>query len=127
MTHGSDYSDTWTAHIELLDANGNIIIQQEYEETGNGGSPTDWTEVTLTLPYADGEEYNKAAYIYIIFNSTNREGDGMLYWTQEYTFYINNGANTVTWEKAWYEMANNRYPMVGSKLTIDDISLVYDK
>ena len=127
VTHGSDYSDTWTAHIELLDANGNIIIQQEYEETGNGGSPTDWTEVTLTLPYADGEEYNKAAYIYIIFNSTNREGDGMLYWTQEYTFYINNGANTVTWEKAWYEMANNRYPMVGSKLTIDDISMVYDK
>ena len=117
VTHGADYTDTWTAHIELLDANQNIIIQQDYTETGNGATSTDWTETTLTLPYADGTEYQKAAYIYVIFNSTNHEGDGMLYWTQEYTFYINQGNATYTWDEA----------IVGSKLTIDDISLVYDK
>lgn len=41
----------------------------------------------------------------------------MLYRTQTYTFYIDNGNNTVEFDDA----------VVGSKLTIDDISLVYDK
>lgn len=111
-------TDTWTAHIELLDAANNVIIQQDQSGTATEGQASnEWAEVTLTLPYADGTEYQKAAYIYVIFNSTNHEGDGMLYRTQTYTFYINKGSGTYTWGTA----------IVGSILTIDDISLVYDK
>ena len=111
-------TDTWTAHIELLDADNNVIIQQDQSGTATEGQASnEWAEVTLTLPYANGTEYRKAAYIYVTFNSTNHEGDGMLYRTQTYTFYIDNGNNTVEFDDA----------VVGSKLTIDDISLVYDK
>lgn len=107
-------SDTWTAHMELLDENNEIISQADYS---NSNQTNDWTEATLTLPYHDGQDYNKATYIYVIFNSTNNPGSNMSYSKQTYTFYINQGTGTESYSDA----------LVGSILTIDDISLIYDK
>ena len=107
-------SDTWTAHMELLDGNNEIISQADYS---NSNPTNDWTEVTLTLPFQDGKDYNKATYIYVIFNSTNNPGSNMSYTKQTYTFYINQGTETKSFSDA----------LVGSILTIDDISLIYDR
>ena len=107
-------SDTWTAHMELLDENNEIISQADYS---NSNQTNDWTEATLTLPYQDGQDYNKATYIYVVFNSTNNPGKNMSYSKQTYTFYINQGTGTESYSDA----------LVGSILTIDDISLIYDK
>lgn len=107
-------SDTWTAHIDLLDSTGQVINSKDYSASG---SVTDWAEVTLDLPYTDGVYYEKAASINIEFRSTNHEGSGMHYVEQPYTFYYNQGLNTKSYSGA----------LCGSVLHIDDISLVYDK
>lgn len=107
-------SDTWAAHIELLDENNEIISQQDFSSST---STSTWSEATLTLPYNDATEYKKAKYIYVNFVSTNKTGDDVPYSEQKYTFLINGGSENKTQERAF----------VGSILTIDDISLIYDK
>lgn len=105
--------ETWTATIELLDESNNTICMQSITQSG---TTNDWQEKTITLPFADGQEYKKAKYIYVYFASTSKTGDEMLYKTQDYTYYYNQCNNTITAEA-----------QIGSILTIDDISLIYDK
>lgn len=112
-------SDTWSVHIELLDEDKNIIIQNEKtsSETMN-----DWSTepFNVELNYADETTYAKCKYIYVIFKSTINEGANMPYREITQTFYVleENGAlSAKTYSQAY----------VGSVLTIDDISLIYDK
>lgn len=105
-------SDTWSAHIELLDEAKNVIIQKDFtsSETKN-----DWTEAIVSLDYNEGMVYKKCKYIYVIFSSTTNSGANMPYREITQTFYVDGQAKT--FDRAY----------VGSVLTIDDISLVYDK
>lgn len=105
-------SDTWSAHIELLDEAKNVIIEQDFTSSEVKG---DWTEATLTLDYTEGKPYAKCEYIYVIFRSTVNAGANMPYREITQTFYVDGQAKTFS------------PAYVGSVLTIDDISLVYDK
>ena len=109
-------TDSWSVHIELLDENKNVIVQNDKtsSETKN-----DWTQESVSLDYANGTTYAKCKYIYVIFKSTINEGADMPYREITQTFYIleNGSLSAHTYEPAY----------VGSVLTIDDIELVYDK
>lgn len=109
-------NDTWSAHIELLDEKNNIIIQKDFQSSEKQDN---WTQVALTLDYMPETSYAKCKYIYVIFCSTTNPGANMPYREITQTFYIlENGILTEkTFETAY----------VGSVLTIDDISLIYDK
>lgn len=107
-------SDSWTAHLELLDADNQTICQQDVTSSE---AVNDWKEETIVLPYVNSNQYKKAAHIYVSFSSSDKSGNNMPYRTQTYKFYIDKGAKTVDFSDA----------IVGSILTIDDISLVYDK
>ncbi len=109
-----DNSEAWNVHMELLDENNVVISESDLSQSGQIDT---WQEATLVLPYDNDKIYNKAKYIYLIFQSTSKEGDGMLYSTQTYTFYYNQCNDTKEFSDA----------IIGSILTIDDISLVYDK
>lgn len=110
-------SDTWSAHIELLDADKNVIISSDFtaSETVN-----DWKEAIVPLNYNDNETYGKCAYIYIIFSSTVNAGDNMPYREITQTYYLQGSNGTLSSQT--YDPA-----YVGSVLTIDDLSLIYDK
>ena len=105
-------SDTWSAHIELLDEAKNIIVQQDFTSSE---AKNDWTEATVSLDYDEGTVYKKCKYIYVIFRSTVNSGANMPYREITQTFYVD--GQVKTFSPAY----------VGSVLTIDDISLVYDK
>lgn len=109
-------SDTWKAHIELLDEGKNVIIQKDYTSSETKG---DWTEAVVDLDYVGETLYSKCKYIYVIFSSTINAGANMPYQKITQTFYIQNGngLSEMSFDDAY----------VGSVLTIDDISLVYDK
>lgn len=111
-------SDTWSVHIELLDENKNIIIQNEKTSSE---TMSDWSAepYIVELNYADDMTYAKCKYIYVIFKSTINEGVNMPYQEITQTFYVleNGILNAKIYSPAY----------VGSVLTIDDISLVYDK
>ena len=111
-------TDSWSVHIELLDENKNVIIQNEKTSSK---TVNDWSEepFSVELDYADDTTYAKCKYIYVIFKSTINEGANMPYREITQTFYVSeNGAlSAKTYSPAY----------VGSVLTIDDISLVYDK
>ena len=109
-------TDSWSVHIELLDENKNVIVQNDKtsSETKN-----DWTQESVSLDYANGTTYAKCKYIYVIFKSTTNEGANMPYREITQTFYIleNGSLSAHSYEPAY----------VGSVLTIDDIELIYDK
>ena len=112
-------TDSWSVHIELLDENKNVIIQNEKTSSK---TVNDWSEepFSVELDYADDTTYAKCKYIYVVFKSTINEGANMPYREITQTFYVlsENGAlSDRTYSPAY----------VGSVLTIDDISLVYDK
>lgn len=111
-------TDSWNVHIELLDENKNVIIQNEKTSSK---TVNDWSEepFSVELDYADDTTYAKCKYIYVVFKSTINEGANMPYREITQTFYVSeNGAlSAKTYSPAY----------VGSVLTIDDISLVYDK
>ena len=109
-------SDTWKAHIELLDEGKNVIIQKDYTSSETKG---DWTEAVVDLDYVGETLYSKCKYIYVIFSSTINAGANMPYQKITQTFYIQNGSglSEMSFDDAY----------VGSVLTVDDISLVYDK
>lgn len=108
-------SDTWRARIVLMDINNNIIIENEIEASD---VQNDWKEMSVKLNYLDGEEYAKCSYIYIIFSSTINPGSGMA--------YEKKGSYTL-WEGNNQVKKDESASFIGSVLTIDDISLVYDK
>lgn len=105
-------SDTWSVHIELLDEAKNVIIQQDFTSSE---AKNDWTEAIVSLDYKQEILYAKCKYIYVIFCSTTNPGANMPYREITQTFYVD--GQTKTFSPAY----------VGSVLTIDDISLVYDK
>lgn len=101
--------------IELLDVNGNVIVSNY--ATGDVAI-NDWFEVTLPLTYTNGTVYEKCAYIHVLFRSTTVTGENMKYSEQTWTLYKNLSlTDTYSFSPAY----------VGSVLTIDDISLIYDK
>lgn len=107
-------NDTWKAHIELWDENKNIIIQQDFQSST---SQNNYVEAEIKLNYNEQQSYPVCKYIYIIFQSTITEGENMLF----------------EWFKSSYdlwkddEQISYKEPHIGSILTIDDISLIYDK
>lgn len=107
-------SDAWEVYLELIDIEGNVIISVN----DTSSQQSDWTNFELIIPYEEDVEYNKCSKIYIVFKSTINSGANMPYYSDgiTQTFYIN-GTETKTFSPAY----------VGSVLTIDDISLVYDK
>ena len=109
-------SDIWSVHIELLDENKNVIIQNEKTSSE---AKNDWTQESVSLDYVDGTAYAKCKYIYVIFKSTTNEGANMPYREITQTFYVleNGSLSTHSYEPAY----------IGSVLTIDDIQLIYDK
>ena len=109
-------SDTWSVHIELLDENKNVIVQNDKTSSE---AKSDWTQESVSLDYVDGTTYAKCKYIYVIFKSTINEGANMPYREITQTFYVleNGSLSPHTYEPAY----------IGSVLTIDDIELIYDK
>lgn len=107
-------NDTWRASIELLDENKNTIITKEAtsSEAVNG---SDFSEMTITLDYEEGKVYAKCRYIYVVFSSTINTGSALPYGTIDYTLWRDGEA--IDYSDAY----------IGSVLTIDDLSLIYDK
>lgn len=105
-------TDTWKAHIELLDKDKKVIIENEIQSSDE---TSDWTEAKIELNYESDKIYAKCKYIFIIFYSTINTGSNMPYREMTQTFYVDN--ETKTFKPAY----------VGSVLTIDDVSLIYDK
>ncbi len=105
-------NDTWKASIELLDENKNTIISQDVTASSSEG---DFTEMTVSLNYEEGKTYAKCRYVCVIFSSTINTGSNLQY--EKQTYYLQENGNSLKYSNA----------LVGSVLTIDDISLVYDK
>lgn len=108
-------SDTWQVKIQLLDESKNPLVEQIFQS--NISIVNEYNEVEVKLDYKEGQYYNKCKYIYIIFQSTINEGENMPFewYKPEYILWKDN------------EQVKYKEPHVGSVLTIDDISLVYDK
>lgn len=107
-------SDTWQVHVELWDENKNIIIQQNYQSSIQ---KNDYEEVEIKLNYNDEQSYSVCKYIYVIFQSTITEGANMPFEWYKKSYVLWRDDQQYTYEE----------PHIGSILTIDDISLVYDK
>lgn len=105
-------NDTWKASIELLDENKNTINSQDVTASSSVG---DFTEMTVSLNYEEGKTYAKCKYVCVIFSSTINTGDDLQY--EKQTYYLQENGNSLKYSNA----------LVGSVLTIDDISLIYDK
>lgn len=108
--------DSWSVDIELLDESKSKIKTQHFESSEE---KSDWTLQSIPIEYEQNSVYSKCKYIFLIFKSSTKTGDGMPFQKRTYTFYIRNNGSL---EAKTYEDA-----LVGSILTIDDISLIYDK
>lgn len=104
-------SDTYRALIQLIDAEGNVIIESSYESSD---FKNDWTNAVVRLNYENGKSYAKCTKIFICFSSTINTGENMSYQKGSYSIWLDKETN---FEPVWY----------GSILTIDDISLIFDK
>lgn len=107
-------NDTWQAHIELWDENKNIIVQQNFQSSVQKNN---YEEVEIELNYNAQQTYPICKYIYIIFQSTINEGENMPFEWFKNTYVLWRDEQQFSYEE----------PHVGSILTIDDISLIYDK
>lgn len=107
-------SDTWAASIELWDENKQVISKQNIQSSD---IKNDYKKVNLTINYDDDKLYAKCKYIYVIFQSTINEGSAMPFEWYKKTYSL------------WLDDKNVPYKEahIGSILTIDDISLIYDK
>lgn len=105
-------TDTWKATLELLDENRNVIISKTIQSSE---VKNEFTEAVIPLDYQDSEIYAKCKYIYVVFSSTINTGSALQYNTVDYTLWKDDSQVTFS------------HTYVGSILTIDDISLVYDK
>ena len=118
--------ETCKAEIQLLDVDGNVITKNEVTANFNTTELADNIDggfyFTLPIPY-DTDTYNKYSkckYIYVCFYSTINPGEDMPYEKQTYKIYVEDSDGKLI----EYE---NGEALVGSVLTIDDISLIYDK
>lgn len=108
-------SDTWQAKIVLMDSEHNVIIEQNLQKTEN---QENWAKATLELGYTNEQIYAKCQYIYIVFSSTITTGNAMQW--EEHGSYI-------LWEDQSQVIFDDTKCWVGSVLTIDNISLGYNK
>lgn len=108
-------NDTWQVKIQLLDESKIPLVEQTFQ--ANRPIVNEYEEVEVKLDYKEGQYYNKCKYVYIIFQSTINEGENMPFewYKPEYILWKDN------------EQVKYKEPHIGSVLTIDDISLVYDK
>lgn len=108
-------SDAWRAKLVLMDAAHEVIAEKELT---SGNSVSDWQEANINLDFTDGTLYSKCAYIYVVFSSTVNAGANMPWETKD---------GYQLWEGDKLVNKNATRSFIGSILTIDDISLVYDK
>lgn len=108
-------SDAWRAKLVLMDAAHEVIAEKELS---SGNSVSDWQEANINLDFTDGTLYSKCAYIYVVFSSTVNAGANMPWETKD---------GYQLWEGDKLVNKNATRSFIGSILTIDDISLVYDK
>ena len=98
-----------------MDADHNTLASEKLTKSEK---INDWTTVQLDLNYAENKVYAKCCYIYIVFSSTITTGEAMQYKEYDsYNLWVNNSLKKFDDTKCW----------IGSILTIDDISLIYDK
>lgn len=104
--------DTWKAYIALYDENGELIIEST---ATSSQAESGFAEYTIPLNYEEGRFYKPCKSIYINFKSTVTSGKALPYETK-----------TV---KLWVDDSQKDYKntFAGSVLTIDDITLIYDK
>ena len=108
-------NDTWKAEIILMDADYNTLASEKLTKSEK---INDWTTVQLDLNYAENKVYAKCCYIYIVFSSTITTGEAMQYKEYDsYNLWVNNSLKKFDDTKC----------CIVSILTIDDISLIYDK
>ena len=107
-------NDTWKVHFELLDENRETIISKEVTSSEAKNDYGD-APMTVQLDYEEGKAYAKCKYIYIVFSSTINTGSSLPY--GEVTYYLQEDGESLKYSDVY----------VGSVLTIDDISLIYDK
>lgn len=108
-------SDAWRAKLVLMDAAHEVIAEKELTASN---SVSDWQEANVNLDFTDGTLYSKCAYIYVVFSSTVNAGANMP-WERKNGYKL--------WEGDKLVNKNETRSFIGSILTIDDISLVYDK
>ena len=108
-------NDSWKAKIVLMDSNHQTIIENDITSSLN---QSEWSEAEIKLDYNSDADYAKCKYIYIVFSSTINAGENMPY--KEYSSYT-------LWEDNNQVSKNDTKSFLGSILTIDDISLIYDK
>ena len=103
-------NDIFDVTISWIDSEGNVINEMTRQFTGK---VNDFTKGNITIPIEEGQNYNKISKIFIQFRSSIYSGDE-LPWEKDVSVTTEGYNKTFsTWS--------------GSILTIDDISLVYDK
>lgn len=103
-------NDIFDVTISWIDSEGNVINEMTKQFTGK---VNDFTKGNITIPIEEGQNYNKISKIFIQFRSSIYSGDE-LPWEKDVSVTTEGYNKTFsTWS--------------GSILTIDDISLVYDK
>jgi hypothetical protein len=105
-------TDYFKAYIAIYDAEGNIIGEGTYQ---NGNTVTTYTSCQVDITYKTEYIKSEPAKIYVYFGSSIYSGDNLPYHSMSVTTYYN-GTSTQT-----------NTTLSGSVLTIDDISLIYDK
>lgn len=110
--------DAWRAKIVLLDADNNTIIEKNLESSD---ARSNWAEQTVSLDYLPDAVYAKCSRIFVVFSSSvhDTRNDEMPWQAYDDGYSLWEGDNLVPKKdtKCW----------IGSILTIDDISLIYDK
>lgn len=110
--------DAWRAKIVLLDADNNTIIEKNLESSD---ARSNWAEQTVSLDYLPDAVYAKCSRIFVVFSSSihDTRNDEMPWQAYDDGYSLWEGDNLVPQKdtKCW----------IGSILTIDDISLIYDK
>lgn len=104
-------SEKFGVLVEVLDEEMHIIATQVIEHGEN--TESSWEKMQIQLNYDSSE---KCKYIHVLFCSTTIDGQQMQYAKKTWTLY-KSLSETYSFEPAY----------VGSVLTIDDISLIYEK
>ena len=103
--------DTFKVLIQLLNNQDDVIIEKQYESSE---LVNEWSNVVVPLDYEEGVVYDKCSKIFICFSSSTSVGSNMPYQKGSYTIWLD---KEVSFDDIWF----------GSILSIDDISLIYDK
>jgi hypothetical protein len=104
-------TDYFKAYIAIYDADGNIIGEGTYQ---NGNTVTTYTNCQVDITYKSEYVKSAPAKIYVYFGSSIYSGDSLPYHSMSVLTWYNGSSRTNT-------------TLSGSVLTIDDISLIYDK